>query len=116
MKPYKKVTDFIKYTIEMEVKVWDLKEFEIERDGKKVMVTDGRMYVKMRGYVEFDYTGRFKTPFEQKLLSILLSVFAKYYELKHIDNVTFSLYELQKQIKEFLNMETKYYGYDGWPG
>lgn len=116
MRPYRKVTEFIKYNMEIDIKIWDFKEFEVEIDGEKRLVTDGRIVIWMRGWLELDYANRFNTPFEKKLVDMLYKVLKKYFELKHIDNITFSLYELQSDIKKYLNMETTHYAYKGFPG
>ena len=114
--PYRRITEFLKYNIKMEIKLWDYKEFETTINGEKKLVTDGRIYIKLNCSIDFDYNKKFKTDFEKKLLKWMTTILKEYYELKHFDNLTYSLYDLQKEIKEFLNMETQHYGYPGWPG
>jgi len=114
--PYRKVSDFLKYNIKLHVKVFDFKEFEIEVDGEKKKVTESRMFINISGNIEFDYNKKFKTDFEKKLLKWMTSALRMYYGAKHFDNLTHSMYQLHQEIKDFLNMETKYYGYRGRPG
>lgn len=114
--PFRRVNEFIKYTVKIETKLWDFKEFETTINGEKKHVTDGRMFIKIEAAVEFDYNKRFKTKFEKKLFKWLTTILRNYYGLKHFDNLAYSVYDLQKEIKEFLNMESQHYGYKGFPG
>lgn len=103
------ITEYIMFHIDISFHLYDVKEFEADIDGQKQLVTNGRMNIELMGWVEIDYSGRFNTPFEEKLLDFLLNVaLKKYFEFKYFDKLTYEVYDLETQIKKNLKMQTKY--------
>src|SRR3989344_8400468 len=43
----KKVTEYIKYTIKIQMHIFDLTEIEVENNGKKKALSNGRMLLKI---------------------------------------------------------------------
>lgn len=112
MRPELKVTDFIKFHIEVNTHMWEVKEFEAEIDGKKKLVTDGRFFIKLNCWIEFDYQGKIKTNFQKKLINFMIKkVLRRYFEIKWYDKITYDLYNLQAEIKKFLKYETEHNAY-----
>ena len=54
-KPWKKVTDYYKIIIKIEFHLLDIHKVEVERNGKKVMMDEGKCEVKLTGYLIPDY-------------------------------------------------------------
>jgi len=112
MRPELKVTEFIKFHIEVDTHMWEVKEFEAEIDGQKKQVTDGRFFIKLNCWIEFDYQDRFKTGFQKKLLEFMITkVLKRYFEIKWYDRLNYDLYNFQAEIKKFLKYETKFNAY-----
>lgn len=106
------VTEYIKYHIEVSFHHYDVKEFDANIDGKTQKVTNGRFSVILKGWIEFDYSDKFKTPFEIKLRNFLMNVALKrYFEFKYIDSLTYDVYQLETLIKKNLKMKTHYNAY-----
>jgi len=112
MRPELKVTEFIKFHIEVDTHMWEVKEFEAEIDGQKKLVTDGRFFIKLRCWIEFDYQGRFKTDFQKALLKFMITkVLKRYFEIKWYDRLKYDLYKFHAEIKKFLKCETEFNAY-----
>lgn len=106
MVPDKEVTDFVKYKLGIYVHLWDVKEFEAERHGKKVKLCDGRVKVVIeRATVEFDYQNYFNSKRLEGLRNFMISkMFKKHYELNYIDPLEKEMLDLQAKIKAHLGM------------
>lgn len=112
MAPEIKVTPYIKYHIDIRMLLFDYKEFDAVLDGEKKKVTDGKISIELNGWVEFDYMNKFKTDFQKSVLNFLVDkLLRRYFEFKHYDKITYDVYNLQTEIKNFLKMETKHSAY-----
>ena len=99
-----KVTDFVKFDIEIVTKFYGVKEFESEFKGKKRMVNKGQFFIQIKGKVTFDYKGNFKSDYFLNLL--VRRLLKNYYDVKYVDRLYYDLYNLQTLIKEQSYMET----------
>lgn len=108
----KKVTEFIKYKMAIETHFWDVKEFEATIDGEKKLVTNGKLQISISATIIFDYSDRFKKPFQVKLRDFLIdNLLSNYYSLKYYTQLSGEAYGLHQAIKTFLKMETDYNAY-----
>jgi len=107
---WRKVSDYVKFWINVWIYVWDAKDLEVIKDGKKVKLTKCRLQIEFDGYVELDYTNRFQ---KTKFLQWLMNFYHKYIlrEEKVISNwwdeLYYRVYKLQTIAKEYLDMESK---------
>jgi len=112
MSPWLKINEFAMYHVDIKTHFYDVKEFETVIDGEKRMVTEGRFWIVLHGWVEFDYNNRFKTKFEKWVLKFLVrTALKKYYEVLYFDGVTYDVYELEALIKKHLKMDSSYNAY-----
>ena len=102
-----RVTEFVKFNVEIVCKFSNLKEFEAELGGEVRKVSNGQFFVQISGSVTFDYQERFSSPVAQSFLKFLVGTLLKnYYDVKYVDRFYYDLYDLQTLIKELSFMET----------
>jgi len=53
--PWKKVTDYHKYILKMEIAGADIKEVEVVKEGKKIRMHHGKLNIQITGYFVVDY-------------------------------------------------------------
>lgn len=112
MRPELKVNEFYKLHIDISWKIYDFKEFEAEIDGEKQLVTDGRFWVRFVPWVEFDYSGKFSSEFQKKLLDLLVDkILLRFYENKVYGVLVHDTYDLHAKIKSFLKDKTEFNAY-----
>jgi len=103
--PWKKVSDYYKIIIKIEITGTNLKEVEVEVNGKKVKMHHGRVSVKLTGYLVVDYFNLWQKP----LLYFLRDIFDKYIywriTKKYIDMVLDDVNSLYNHLRSYLNME-----------
>lgn len=55
----RKVNEYVKYHIEIFLRVYDMKDVEVVKDGQKVKMQDGKVTVEITGKLELDWQNRF---------------------------------------------------------
>jgi len=71
----KKYTEFVKYEAEVKFRIWDWKDMEVVRDGKKKKMDHGRVEMKINWKVILDWQNRFdKSPFYRRLLTLYVKL------------------------------------------
>jgi len=106
----KKVTEFFKYKIECETKIWGLSEFEATRHGKKQKLNKGRMNITLSITLHLDYNSRFdKSEFTQRLFNMIrFTLLRKKIIIVWAGALMAECYQLHTEIKKQLGMETAY--------
>ena len=103
--PWKKVSDYAKNEIQVRMLLSDVKEVEIEKDGVKTKLNQGKVQVIFDAYLTTDYEGRWETK--------LIYYFLKTIWDKYIMHPWMSGHEvvckndtndLRDRIKSFLNL------------
>ncbi|MEM0230873.1 MAG: hypothetical protein QXW00_03830 [Candidatus Woesearchaeota archaeon] len=105
MMPFKKMSDYAKSVIRLQIIIRDLKDVEVEIDGHKALLNQGEMEVKVDSYLETDYEGRWEqTPFYFFMRTVYDKFFYKNYT-QHFENIVSSdTADIEATIKSFLNM------------
>jgi hypothetical protein len=103
----RKVTDYIKYVITVGLHVWDAKEVEVVKDGKKIKMVKGRLEVKMSMGIELDYAGRWDSSESMEKIRNFFHnyVIKKDIAFRHLDPLYYSLLSLHTEVKRYLGME-----------
>ena len=102
----KEVTDYIKYYIELYFRVYDLKEFDVVVNGKTKKMTNGRIWIRVKGHYQLDYSNRFKgNKFLEALGRGYDKVQQKFIELKVEDDLHYHIYDQHAAIGTFLGMQ-----------
>ena len=105
---WKKVTEYTKFHIETYMHIWDLKEIEVVKSGKKTVMYQGRILIRIIPMVELDYNNRFEG---SKFMLALRDWFHEYvwkHEIEDIweDGLYYYTYKYHKAIKEYLEFES----------
>ncbi len=105
---WRKVNAYVKYWVKISFHIWDMKEVEVIRDGKKKKMLSARMHIEFSGYVELDWQ---KTFSGNKFLVALQDWMNKYVLHKTItgtweDELYYRIHKLFYLTKQYLNMET----------
>ncbi|MFT4260980.1 MAG: hypothetical protein ACMXX9_00940 [Candidatus Woesearchaeota archaeon] len=121
----KKITEFIKYHIQLETWKIEMKEFDAKIDGEVKKVTDGRMSVTFTEVaIEFDWQNKFKDPREPEddadqfeklkykfksnlygtglLKNLVTKILRRYYEIKFMGPLEGEAYDLHEKLKKHL--------------
>lgn len=102
--PWKKYTDYYKATLKIEMMVTDLKEVEIEQDGKKKKMHKGKIEWKISGYLVVDYEHRWN----REVWYFIRDVFDKFVNRritkKYYDLLIDDCNELYNTLTAYLNM------------
>ena len=103
----RKVTDYIRYIVNVSIHAWDVVPVEVIKDGQKLKMNKGRMEIRMTIGIELDYSGRWdSTESMEKIRNFFHNhVIKKDIGVKHGDPLYYSMLSLHTQIKKFLGME-----------
>lgn len=55
----RKMTEYVQFKITLLMRIWDLKEVEVVKDGEKIKATTGRIAIELGGELMLDYRNRF---------------------------------------------------------
>jgi hypothetical protein len=105
IEPWKKVTDYAKNVIRIRMIMTNIKDVEVEKDGVKVRLNQGKIQMVFDAYLETDYENRW----EQKPMFFLIrTLFDKYFYKPFTHGfhagVKADLNDLVTRIKSFLNL------------
>ncbi|MDP7323381.1 MAG: hypothetical protein QF632_01315 [Candidatus Woesearchaeota archaeon] len=105
---WRKVNAYVKFWIYVYWHVWDIKEVEVVKDGKKKKMVQARLFIEFSGKVELDWQNMFTG---SKFVVAIQDWMNKYVLHKTItggweDELYYRIHKLFYSCKEFLNMET----------
>ena len=103
--PWKKISDYARHVIRVELRVFKLKEVVIERDGRKTKMNQARIDIIIDGYLDMDYEDRWEQkPFYFFMRTLfdkfIYRTYSTQFEELLVENVT----QLHTMIKSFLNL------------
>lgn len=105
----KKETHYAKFNITVKLRISDMKDVEVVKDGKKVKMQHGRVEFRSEGEVEMDYNKRFE---KNKFLEMLRQFYHNYILKQTIDefwiaNVDGVVDGVQAYVRELLDVEAQ---------
>lgn len=108
----KNVTEYIQYEIKFTVVMTDLKEIEIK--GKNL--SQGQIYIVMKGNVIFDWQEKFKgSKFAKKLGEWYLKLKGESdIDTIYWDQLYYRMWNLHAIIKKYLDLQGQKYAYKGY--
>ena len=112
LEPWKKVTDYYKITLRVEVTVRDMKTVEVDIDGKKQRLNHGTIECQISSYLSGDYDGRMDEP-DKPFIQFLRHMFESYvykpitkkYQEMAVDDCNDLLLTLQSYLNIFKNKQ-----------
>lgn len=103
--PYKKMSDYVKYAIYIEITILDLVNVDVEIDKKKVRVNKGKVRIEFYPYIITDYENRWE---KQPTIFFLRAVFDKFLFKREIDKMGSQLIgetkKLYNTLRSYLNI------------
>lgn len=104
--PFYKFSDYAKTIIKLHAEFRELKDVTVERDGKKVKMQEGKVYMVFSGILETDYEHRWES---KPVFYFLRVVFEKYLYSPFISGyekrIKSDVSNLKNHVKSFLNLE-----------
>ena len=105
---FRKLTDYFKFKIDVQVLIVGLKEVEIQNNGAKVKTNRGTVEMRVKGILERDYEGKFEKTAGKKFLR---SIYEKWIIPSRIEQFEEKIIEdcdeYLNQAKAFLDLEGK---------
>ena len=105
VEPWKKMTDYAKSVIGVRVVMSDIKEVEIEKDGVKVKLNQGKVQFVFDAWLETDYEHRWEM---KPMFFLVRTIFDKYffknYTISFKNEVASDLNQLIVLMRSFLNL------------
>jgi hypothetical protein len=105
LEPWKKITDYAKNVIQIRMIMTDIKEVEIEKDGIKTKINQGKISMVMDAFFETDYENRWEN---KALFYFIRTLYDKYffkpYSMGYQNNLLDDVNHLHATIKSFLNL------------
>ena len=114
----KNVTDYIHYKLMILGHIWDMTEVEVEKEGKRKKLTNGRFEIIIIGTLTTDWQKKWG---QNKFSRFLGRMYEKYVMVKEIetiygDQLWYRMWNLQAVLKKFFDMQTKWHEYKRYLG
>lgn len=105
LQPWKKITDYARHVIKIDMRMINLKEVEVDMNGRKMRLNKGRVSIIFDGYLDTDYEHRWEN---KPVLFVLRTIFDKWvykgYMSRWEGELVDSVNQLHTTIKGFLNL------------
>ncbi len=79
----KNVTEYVKFEMDVELRVYNMRDIEVIRDGKKIKTQDGQIQIAVQPKLVLDWQKRFKGPPPWKKFLESLDDFYRNYIIKY---------------------------------
>ncbi len=103
--PWKKISDYARHVMRIEIRAHRLKEVVVERDGRQVKMNQGKIDIIMDGYLDMDYEDRWE---QKPFYFFMRTLFDKYiyrtYSTQFEELLVENVSQLHTIIKSFLNL------------
>ena|SRR3989338_486944 len=105
LEPEKKVSDYVKNIVKVKLIARNLKDVDVEEDGRKKKMQEGNLIVTFTGVLETDYEGKWEQKATIFFLRVLVDKYIyKFYTDKFENALAKDVKELSTQVKSFLNL------------
>lgn len=114
----REVNEYVKFSLDVDMHLWDMTEVEVEKDGVKKKLTNARIEIVLSGNIELDYEEMWKqSNFFMKLRDWFYTyILDKEIGAFYLDPWYYRVQRLHTQIKDFLDMQAKGYAYEMYLG
>ena len=107
----KKVTGYEMYRIEIDFHFYDLRQVEIEENGVKRKMTDGRFIITFGGGIERGYNADWedkKDPWKERLKNFYEQITKREWMVKHARTLVLEVAGLRDKTNSYLGMVTSF--------
>jgi len=105
LEPWKKITDYAKFVIKIRMIMTDIKEVEVEREGVKTKLNQGKIQMVFDAFLETDYEHRWE---QKPTFFFIRTLFDKFVFKPYVERFKARLIaetnQLYNNIKGFLNL------------
>lgn len=110
IKGNRKLSQFLRYDVEVELKTWNMQDVEKVIDGKKQKINKGRLLIIISWNVVLDYSGKFaESEWSARLFNFIrFTLWRKKIIVLWSGSLIAECYGLHTEIKKVLKMETAY--------
>ena len=114
----KRINEYVKFQINIYIHTWDQREVEIDANGKKKNLTQGRFHIKLNGTLSGDWQKKFagKGKLVEKLGEWYSDIVYKKEFQSYWDQLHYRLLNLHAVLKKCLDMQTAKHPYKGYLG
>jgi hypothetical protein len=103
--PWKKITDYARHAIRMEIKMLNVKDVIVERDGRRIKMQQGKVDIIIDGYLDTDYEDRWEQkPFYFFMRTLFDKFIYRTYSTQFEELLVENCGQLHQAIKSFLNL------------
>jgi len=103
--PWRKLTDYARSRIRIRIVMTDIKEVEVEKEGRKVKMNQGKVQFTFDGWLDTDYENKWESkPILYFLRGVVDKFIYKSYLDGYMDVIQQDINHLYTQIKAFLNL------------
>ena len=105
LEPDKKVSDYVKNIIKVRLVAKNVKDVDVEEEGKKRKMQEGTLSIVFTGLLETDYEGRWEQKATIFFLRVLVDKYIyKFYTDRFENALAKDVKDLANQVKSFLNL------------
>lgn len=102
--PWKKVTDYFKIKIKVNLNVDNLRDVTIKKDGKTVKVQQGKITGKITGYLVVDYESKWNKPLQYFYRFLMDRYIYLHITKKYEQEVISDVNDLSTKLTNYLNV------------
>ncbi len=111
MLPWKKITDYARHVIRLNIRILNMKDAVVEEDNKRVKLNKGMIKMVMDGYLDTDYEDRWESkPFYFFIRTLFDKFVYRTYSTQYEELLVENCIQLHSTIKAFLNLYQYEYG------
>ncbi len=111
MLPWKRITDYARHVIRLNIKVLNMKDAVVEEDNKRVKLNKGTIRMVMDGYLDTDYEDRWESkPFYFFIRTLFDKFVYRTYSTQYEELLVENCLQLHSTMKAFLNLYQYEYG------
>lgn len=109
IEPWRTITDYVKRAIHLRMQFVDVKEVEIEKDGRKIRMNQGKISIVFDALLLTDHENRWEmTPFTFFIRTVWEKYVYKPFIVRFSSGAKKDCMELYHNLKAFLNMYRHY--------
>ncbi|MBN2454748.1 hypothetical protein JXB11_04340 [Candidatus Woesearchaeota archaeon] len=111
LQPWKRITDYARHVIRVDIRMFRVKDVVVEQEGKRHKMQSGKVNIVFDGYLDTDYEDRWEQkPFYFFLRTLFDKFVYRTYSAEFEDLLVENVTQLQQTIKSFLNLYRHSFG------